>query len=183
LSTLQNRWVAKFSVFETEDAAARLSRELRTGDNEHLAMRRRVAALSLVSMGSMAVVVLFQMGVLRSMPEPDLPLLDADKVDASPEAYQILAMPDGALGLVSYATTLALAAAGGKNRARTAPWLPIAMAGKAAVDAAQAAKLSWAQWADHKAFCSWCLLAAGATFAVVPAVLPEARAALRALRR
>jgi uncharacterized membrane protein len=133
-------------------------------------------------MGSMAVVVLYQMGVIRSIPEPPIPGFDADKVDASAEAYQLLAMPDGALGMVSYATTLMLAAAGGKDRARTAPWLPLALSAKATVDAAQAAKLTWDQWADHRAFCSWCLLAAGATFSTLPATLPEARRALRALR-
>jgi uncharacterized membrane protein len=176
------RLAEKFSVSESEKNASRLSRELRTGRGEHLDQRRRVAALSLVSMGSMAVVVLYQMGVIRSIPEPPIPGFDADKVDASAEAYQLLAMPDGALGMVSYATTLMLAAAGGKDRARTAPWLPLALSAKATVDAAQAAKLTWDQWADHRAFCSWCLLAAGATFAVVPATLPEARQALRTLR-
>jgi uncharacterized membrane protein len=176
------RLAAKFSVFETERAATRLSRELREGRGEHLAGRRRVVALSLVSMGSMAVVVLYQMGLIRSIPELSLPGLNANKVDASPEAYGILGMPDGALGMVSYATTLMLAAAGGKDRARTAPWLPLALTAKASVDAAQAAKLTWDQWADHRAFCSWCLLAAGATFAVVPAALPEAREAWRNLR-
>jgi uncharacterized membrane protein len=176
------RLAEKFSVFETERAARRLSRELREGEGEHLDQRRRITALSLVSMTSMAVVVMYQMGVIRRIPEPPLPGLNAEKVDSSAEAYQILAVPDGALGLISYATTLTLAAAGGKNRARTAPWIPLALTLKASVDAAQAAKLTWDQWAVHRAFCSWCLLAAGATFAVVPATLPEARQALRTLR-
>jgi uncharacterized membrane protein len=177
-----NRLAGKFSVSETEADAARLSRELRTGTNQDLQQRRRVALLSLVSMTSMGVVVLYQMGIIRSIPEPRIPGLDADKVDASPEAYQLLAMPDGALGMVSYAATLALAAAGGKNRARTAPWLPLALAAKTTVDATQAAKLTWDQWADHRAFCSWCMLAAGATFAALPASVPEARRAWRQLR-
>ena len=60
--------------------------------------------------------------------------------------------------------------------------MPLAMAGKAAVDAAQAAKLTVDQWRLHRAFCSWCLTAAAATFMVVPLVVPEARAALRGLR-
>jgi uncharacterized membrane protein len=176
------RLAEKFSVFESERDATRLSRELRHGRGDHLDQRRRITALSLVSMTSMAVVVLYQMGVIRRIPEPPFAGLDAEKVDASAEAYQILAVPDGALGLVSYAATLTLAAAGGKHRARTAPWLPLALTLKATVDAAQAARLTWDQWAVHRAFCSWCLLAAGATLAVVPATLPEAREALRALR-
>jgi len=50
-----------------------------------------------------------------------------------------------------------------------------------AFDAVQAGKLSVNQWTEHRAFCFWCLLAAGSTFAAVPLVVPEARAALRQL--
>ena len=53
------------------------------------------------------------------------------------------------------------------------------MAAKGGIDAVRAAKLTWKQPAEHRASCSWCLLAAGATFAAVPLVIPEARAALR----
>jgi hypothetical protein len=48
------------------------------------------------------------------------------------------------------------------------------------IDAVQAAKLTWEQWAKHRAF-SWCLLAAGATFAAVLLMIPAARAALRSI--
>lgn len=130
----------------------------------------------------MGVIALYQMGIIPHLPEPPIPGFDADKVDGSEEAYEKLKMPDAVLGMNSYATTLALAAMGGQDRARTMPWIPMVLAGKALVDAAQAARLSWDQWARHRAFCSYCLVAAGATFAVVPLVLPEARAALEELR-
>ncbi len=103
-------------------------------------------------------------------------------MDASPEAYRYLSTPDGVLGLASYAATAVLASMGGPDRARTTPWLPLLAAAKTGADAAQAAKLTRDQWTEHRAFCSWCLLAAAATFATVPLVLPEARDALRRLR-
>ena len=142
-----------------------------------------MAALSLAALGSMGVITLYQMGLIHHLPEPPLPGLDADRVDASGEAYARLDMPDAPLGLGSYAVTLGLAALGGPDRAETRPWVPLALAGKVALDALQAGKLTWDQWSRHRAFCSWCLLAAGATFAMVPLVLPEARAALGHLRR
>jgi uncharacterized membrane protein len=74
---------------------------------------------------------------------------------------------------------MGLAAMGGKDRAKEQPWIPLALAAKASVDALQAAKLTYDQWAKHKAFCIWCLVAAGATFATVPLVMGEAAAALR----
>ena len=165
--------------WEPDTEAAELSRELREGDDERLRRRRTMTTLTLVSIGSMAVISLYQMGIIPHLPEPPIPGLDADRVDASEEAYEKLGMPDGVLGLHSYSTTLALAAMGATDRAESTPWIPLALAAKVLVDAFQAGKLSYDQWAKHRAFCSWCLLAAGATFAAVPLVLPEAREALR----
>jgi hypothetical protein len=159
-----------------------LSEELRTSRHPHLRRRRQVIALSFAAAGAMQVVALYQSGILRKMPEPDLPRLDADRVDASREAYRILSVGDGFLGLASYATTALLAAAGPADRARRAPWLPLALAGKALADAAQAARLTVQQWTEHRAFCSWCLLAAGATFAALPLTWGEAREAWRGVR-
>lgn len=156
-----------------------LSRELRLGTGDFLGRRRRVITLALIGAGAMMPIALYQTGVIRHLPEPPLPGLDADTVDAAGEAYAFLATPDAVLGLGSYAVTLGLAAMGGERRAETRPWVPLALAVKVALDAAVAAKLTRDQWTRHRAFCSWCLLAAGASFAAVPHVVPEARAALR----
>jgi hypothetical protein len=161
---------------------AKLSRELRTGDGEYLRARRRVLGLALGAAGCMGIISLYQMGMIGHLPEPPLPRLDADEVDAAPEAYAQLDAPDAVLGFASYAATMMLAAIGGPDRARSKPWLPLALAGKVAVDAAQAGRLTVEQWTKHREFCGWCLTAAGLTFAAVPAVLPEARAAWRKLR-
>jgi uncharacterized membrane protein len=159
-----------------------LSRQLREGTGKFLAQRRGVIGTSLVSIGSMTLVSLYQTGIIKHLPDPPLPHFDSDTVDASEEAYSMLSMPDGPIGLGSYAATLALAAMGGEDRATERPWIPLALAAKVLVDAAQAGKLSVDQWKDHRAFCFWCLLAAGATFAAVPLTIPEARAALRQVR-
>ncbi|HET6567048.1 MAG TPA: vitamin K epoxide reductase family protein [Rhodothermales bacterium] len=160
---------------------ARVSRDLRTGTGAYLSKRRGVFCLSLTAAASMGVISLYQMGVLRHLPEPPLPHLDADKVDASRQSFEWLSTPDGPLGLLSYSATAVLAAAGGKDRATRTPWIPIALAAKVAADTAQAARLTIDQWTKHRAFCSYCLLAAGATFATVPLVVPEVMDALREL--
>ena len=156
-----------------------LSRELRTADDPFTRRRRQVVGLSLVSAACMGVVAAYQIGLTRHVPEPPLPLLDADKVDASAQAYEKLSTGDAFLGFVSYGVTMLLAAMGGSRRYETHPYIPLVLAAKAAVDAGQAAKLTVDQWVRHRAFCSWCLTAAASTFAVIPAVLPELRAALR----
>lgn len=157
-----------------------LSHELRQGTGAFLARRRKIVGLSLVSLTSMGIITLYQTGIIKHLPEP--PGFNADKVDAAAEAYQYFYAPDATLGMVSYATTLTLAAMGGQNRAKEQPLIPLVLAAKIIIDAVNAGKLTWDQWAKHKAFCSYCLLAAAATFATVPLALPEARAAYRTLK-
>jgi uncharacterized membrane protein len=160
---------------------ADLSRALRQGKGTFLQRRRAVVGLSLVTIGSMALVSLYQMGLIKHLPELALPYLDADKVDASDEAYEKLATPDGLLGLANFGVTAVLAGMGPPERAETQPWIPLALAAKVAVDTVQSGRLTVDQWVRHRAFCSWCLLASAATFAQVPLVIPETCAALRQL--
>jgi hypothetical protein len=159
-----------------------LGREVRSATGELVTRRRQVVALDLLAAACMGVIALYQIGAIRHVPEPDLPGLDADKVDGSAEAYGLLSVGDAFLGFVSYGVTMLLAAMGGANRHESHPYVPLAMAGKALLDAGQAARLSVDQWRLHRAFCSWCLTAAAATFMVVPLVLPETRAALKQIR-
>lgn len=162
---------------------AKLSHQLRRERGGYLEQRRGIAVLALTAIGCMGMVSLYQMGIIRHLPEPRLPGLDADKVDASEEAYQFLDTPDAVIGLGSYAVTLGLAAMGGKRRARKKPWIPLVLMAKATVDAAQAGKLTYDQFARQRAACSWCLAAAGATFAIAALAVPETRAALREARK
>jgi uncharacterized membrane protein len=127
-------------------------------------------------------VAAYQNGLIRHLPEPPLPGLGAEDVDAAGEAYQYLKTPDAALGLASQAVTLVLAGMGSRHRASERPWVPLAMAAKVVLDAAGGAYLTVEQATKHKRFCSWCLTAAVANIAAVPMVLPEARVAWRALR-
>ena len=81
-----------------------------------------------------------------------------------------------AWGSPASGVTVLLAGIGGPRPHVEQPWLSWAVAGKVALEAAQAAKLTVHQWTKHRAVGSWCLVAAGASFAAVPAVLPELRA-------
>ena len=167
----------------TSAAAEAVSDDLRRGAGELLARRRRIAGLSLASIGALGAVAAYQNGLLRHLPEPPLPGLDADAVDASGEAYQALKAPDAALGIASSAVTLVLAGMGDRHRATQRPWVPLALLGKVILDAAGGAFLTAEQASRHRRFCSWCLTAAAASVAMVPQAVPEARAAASALRR
>jgi hypothetical protein len=76
-----------------------LSNDLREGSSRFLKCRRGVVGLSLFSVGVMGGIALYQMGILKGIPQPRLPGFDTDKVTSSPEAYSHLATPDALLGL------------------------------------------------------------------------------------
>lgn len=163
-------------------AAEAVSDALRRGGGDLLAARRRVAALQTAAAAALGVVGLYQFGVLRSVPEPPLPGLDADRVDASGEAYVLLSTPDSAVGIASAGVSLVLAGMGGAQRATDQPWIPLLLLAKSLADAAGGVFLTAEQLSRHRRLCSWCTVTAGLLVATVPAALPEARVAWRALR-
>ncbi|MGH2410521.1 MAG: vitamin K epoxide reductase family protein [Chloroflexota bacterium] len=158
-----------------------LSQSLRHGSGTFLARRRAVVGASLAAMGSLGVIALYQLGMIAHLPDPPLPGFDADKVHGSASAYALLAAPDAMLGLGSYAATTLLAAMGGPDRATARPWLPLALAGKAAFDVAQAGRLTLNEVRKQHALSAWSVVTAAATGATAVLVVPETRAALRRL--
>ena len=157
-----------------------LSRELREEAGGDLARRRWTIGLSFAGSTIGMVVGAYQTGILKRLPDI-LPgrIFDAEKVDASDYAYKRMQTPDGLLMAVTYGVTAALAGAGGKDRARQNPALPIAAAAKACYDLATALKLGREEWQDNKALCSWCQLATLISAAAVALTLPEAVRAAR----
>lgn len=135
--------------------------------------RKAIVGLSIFSCTVLGGIALFQVGVLKHLPDPPLPKFDADAVNGSPEAYLPLHTPDALLGIVSYAVTGCLAAMGPPDRSRTAPWLSLAMGAKTTVDLAQAARLSLKQVTKFHKYSLWSLLVSGATIAAFSLALPE----------
>jgi len=163
---------------EVEDVTGADGASIRSNwreSNESTMRRRRgIAGLSIFSVGAMGAIALYQTGLLRRPPEPKWSIFNAARVNGSEEAYSFLGTPDALLGLLSYAGTAFLAGAGGTDRARTIPLIPIAMGLKTMADAAMAGKLAWKEKTKFKAYCLLCLLVSGATLLNVGLALPEA---------
>lgn len=159
-----------------------LSEELRHGDGEDLQRRRWIVGLSMVGAAMAQIVNVYQMGLVKRLPDPPGDLFDATKVDASTYAYKRFNMPDGPFMLITYGVTAALASAGGEHRARRTPWLPIAMAVKTGYDALSALLLGREEWKENKALCQYCQVATLASIASAALAIPEARRAVRQLR-
>ncbi len=160
-------------------SAEAVSDDLRRGQDAFLDRRRRVAGLTLGGMASLGLVAAYQFGLIRSLPEPPGRVFDADKVDASGEAYQYLKAPDATLGLANAALTLILAGMGAADRRRRARWIPLVLALKLAGDSLFAGYLTVEQVSKHRRLCLWCLVAAATSTSALPQAVPEALAALR----
>jgi uncharacterized membrane protein len=158
-----------------------IGRDLRLGSNPFLRRRRSVVGLALFSCAVLGVVALYQVGIIKKLPQPPLPAFDTARVNGSQEAYSILATPDAFLGLASYAVTACLAAMGPQNRSRIYPLMPVGLAVKLLGDSAMAMKLSFDEAVKFRAFSLWSILVAAATWTALPLALPEALAALRQL--
>jgi hypothetical protein len=156
-----------------------LSRELRLGTGPDLRRRRWILGLSLLGTLAAQIVTLFQMGLVRRLPDPPGPF-DSSRVDASDYGYSRLQTPDGALMLVTYGITAALAASGGRDRAETMPALPLALAAKTGWDSYTALKLGQEEWAENRALCAYCQMATLASLASFVLALPEAVRAAKA---
>ncbi len=159
-----------------------LRSDLLYGTGAMLERRRAVVSLSVFSATILGGIALFQAGVLKKLPDPPLPHFDSNAVNGSAQAYSLLATPDALLGMASYAVTACLAAAGPRDRAASTPWIPLAMAAKTSLDASMAGRLAVQQWTRYRKFSFWSLLVAGATFAALPLVMPEAARAWKSER-
>ncbi len=146
-----------------------------------LLRRRAVIVLSLVGMGSMTATSLLQTGVLKHLPDPPLPGFNSDTVNLSEAAFP-LGVPDGTIGVVSFAANLPLAALGGRDRARSRPWIPVLAAAKALADGVVAGWYFYQMPTREHAWCVYCIVAQLASLGIVALTLPEARRALDAAR-
>ncbi|MEZ4728944.1 MAG: vitamin K epoxide reductase family protein [Caldilineaceae bacterium] len=159
-----------------------LSYELRKGKSPDLTRRRWIIGLSLLGTAMGQLVSLYQTGIIRRLPDPPLPLIDSSRVDASDYAYQRFDTPDGVMMVATYAVTAWLAAAGGKDRAREQPMLPLAMGAKLLYDVLTTVRLGREEWQENKAFCIYCQTATVATLASALLAMPEVRHALDNMR-
>ena len=160
-----------------------LSRELREGQSPELTNRRWIIGLSLLGAAAGQIVTLYQTGIIKRLPDPPIPYVDSNKVNASDYAYKRLNTPDAVMMIVTYGLTAWLAAAGGKDRARKQPWLPIALGAKILADVGTNLQLASEEWAENKAFCAYCQTASALSIASAALAVPEVIKAVRAVTK
>lgn len=158
-----------------------LSQELREGSSPDLDRRRWIIGLSMLGASMGQIVSLYQTGVIDHLPDPPVSIFDADRVDASEYAYSRFNSPDGPIMLVNYGLTAWLASAGGQDRARSNPLLPIAMGAKILMDTLISAELAREEWSENEAFCEYCQVATLCSLASLALAAPEVNTAVKTL--
>ena len=159
-----------------------LSRDLRHGYGPFLKRRRTIIGLCFFSCAVLGTVALYQIGVIKKLPQPRRKSFDTGKVNGSGEAYSMLATPDAFIGLASYAVTAGLAGMGSEDRSRTHPWIALGMSLKLIVDAAMAGKLTADEFRKFHAFSLWSVVTALATWTALPLAFSETKAAFQHLK-
>lgn len=160
---------------------SRLSHELREEHNADLARRRWVVGLSIAGVAMGQIITLYQLGILKRLPDPPLPIFDSSKIDASDDAYRHFLSPDGPMMMVSYAVTAWLASAGGKDRARDVPAVPVAFGLKVLGDAAVGLAYTGIALRGYGKLCAYCQTATVASLASAVLATPEAIGGLKNL--
>jgi uncharacterized membrane protein len=150
-----------------------IRQELRNGQSPSLQRRRKVALLSAVGLVDFALISLYQMGVIRHLPDPPGRLFDSDKVNASHKAY-MMGLPDGTTGAALYALNLMLASAGGSRKASRHPVFDVLLAGAVAASAVGALHYLYDMVTKQQRACPYCLVGAALNFSMVPLVARDA---------
>lgn len=115
-----------------------------------------------VAITSLVPVVLLQLRVLKTLPDPPGRMFNSKRIVTSRNAYP-LGIPDGLLGIGSYSLTLVLLLTARPSR----PLLQTALRGKLLLDGTMAARNARKQVTQFGRICSWCMGTAIATAGIV----------------
>jgi hypothetical protein len=83
--------------------------------------------------------------------------------------------------ITNFSLTAWLAGAGGQDRAKENPILPLAMGLKILMDVGASLKLATEEWGEQRAFCEYCQVATLCSIASLALAVPEIVSALDAL--
>ena len=158
-----------------------LSRDLREGQGSDMTNRRWVFGLSMAGVVIGQIVSLYQLGIIKKLPDPPIGIFDSNKVNASDYAYKRGYTPDAVFMLFTYATTAWLAAMGGKDRSKTMPLIPLLMGTKAVFDVLTNLELAREEWNENNKFCAYCQTASVISLITVFFAAPEAIRAAKSL--
>lgn len=139
--------------------------EIRNTKGKETLYRQQIAALSAAGIVDFSVISLYQLGVIKKLPDVPGDIFDSNKVNASADA-QILGLPDGPVSLAMYAANLVLAA-GAIRKAEKRNIFDYLLAASALGQAAGGAYYLYNMAAVQKKVCVYCVTGALLNFATL----------------
>lgn len=154
--------------------------QLRHGKSKSLQRKRKIALLSVIGMVDFGIISLYQLGVIRHLPDLPGKVFDSDKANASHKAYA-MGVPDGPVSAALYGLNLVLASAGGSRKSNRHPVFDVLLGGVVAGSALASISYMYNMVTRQEVACPYCITGAAINFAMVPYVLPEVKKSWRKL--
>jgi uncharacterized membrane protein len=152
------------------------------GNSPSLKRRRKIALLSVFGILDFCLISLYQLGIIKAMPDPPGKIFDSAKANGSRDAYQFGA-PDGPISLLMYAGNILLASALGSRKSGRPPVFDLLLGGLIAGSALGSVNYMYSMIFKQQKACPYCITGAALNFAMIPYVYPEVKASLQEMMR
>jgi uncharacterized membrane protein len=147
--------------------------ELRHGDSEDLERRRKLVALSVAGLTDFNIISLLQTGVVRRLPDLPYSVFDTNGINTSKTSFA-MGVPDAVISSVMFAMKMALATAGGSEKASRKPIFDLLLGAVSLGHAVGAAQMTYNMLFKKKKICIYCLTGAGIIFSSAAVIAPTA---------
>lgn len=146
--------------------------ELRHGDSEDLKRRRKVVLLSALGLADFTLISLLQAGVIRRLPDvPYRKVFDTNGINTSKTSYA-MGVPDSIISTVMLAMKMALATAGGSEKANRKPVFDALLGAVSLGHAVGAGAMMYNMFFKKKKVCIYCVTGAGLIFSTAAIIAP-----------
>ena len=156
----------------------KIKNELRKEDNAELDVKRRIALLASLGLLDFLIISLYQLGIIRKLPDVSVKGIDSNYVNASDEAYK-MGLPDGPVSAAVYILILVLVGVKGTKNSGRGPVWDVLLGGAIAANAAGALDYLRVMIFKQKKICPYCLAGAIINFIMLKLFAGKALGALR----
>jgi uncharacterized membrane protein len=147
--------------------------ELRNGNSEDLERRRKLILLSAIGIADFGLIALLQSGVIRRLPDIPYPIFDTNGINTSKTSYK-MGVPDAFISNVMFSMRMALATAGGSEKANRKPIFDLLLGAVSLGHSLGAVQMTYNMLFKKKKICIYCLTGAGIILSSAAVIAPTA---------
>lgn len=144
---------------------------LRKEQSEDLDRRRKVMVLSAAGIADFSLISLLQSGAIKRLPDIPYPLFDTNGINTSKTSYA-MGVPDATISTVMHAVKMALATAGGSEKASRKPVFDLLLGAVSLGHSIGAIQMTYNMLFKKKKICIYCLTGAGLIFSAAAVIAP-----------